>query len=1114
MHSAILAYLQYLRDISRKIVERTDFDKIFITNAKTRPTFTRQLFDLDSKISQANPLYSYLEQTTAYLEKNLDSRLFIGFGMIAGTCKKRRLAGPLLFAELIIDRVEEISAYEWQIDLSTLSLNYDLLSAITGNLQNEEDNQWSAELETELNLIEHFEKEINSLFGEGNFDINKIIDFSKKYFRQGYIKAVHINQTLYEFLSQYAELVFSRCRILLPAFHDIKPYEISYRLQDQIELYQLRSQPKKRLRPSVFEQDPVFISAVHTFVNKIPNQLSTYQALSTLYQKIAKEELEFENQILEGLLHNILSLQVENLKEITTPDSTTLIDDAFIKRYIPLSLNPSQKKAIEFAYHYPISYIQGPPGSGKSHTIVAILLSALVLGKTVLVTSQKEAALDVLKEKLEPLLSNTLFSQSLLYFNREAKKDLRTYYKKLIQLAKDKKELIFQTEALLKELKETEQKLESLFQKHIGLEKEIEDTLTQIHYYATQQEILNQHKRDFLTKFNLPSTQNLTIVPLADVERAKYLTQKFIAIEKQKVKNHLLHFHARRFKKALIEKLKADKNLLNAHFIEYAKSWVNLSIQLTEVLNAEAQIKADPNHLRFDLAKAKEEVEQVQLQFLRLLIQVKLLQALQQKDFVIELTKLEKMLYWNKPGVVAQKMQEINFHCLLEGLPLWAVDIRNLGQAFPIQANLFDLVVVDEASQVNLAEILPALYRGKRFCIVGDHLQLSLHSTGLNFQLSNKFDSYCWHKYKPAGLSYEDATLHALTVSQSSILDFIRSEANYFSVPTVLLNEHYRSMPALAQFTARFYQSEQNSLKVMTETPEKLNQYSFQAICVGSTRSENKYHIKEAQEVLRIVQELLQNTSYSIGIVSFLRSQCNYVEELLVNEISEEQWQKCDLIIGTPEELQGHERDVIIITPALDASCRHSVAHYQNPRRFNVATSRAKLFTYFIYGSLPDNFELFHQYLRHFEKIYSSKAIPGWQSQPVSVQVEIYHCTNQILVEFCQNHGLQLLYNGKSCGFEGLEWAIYSPASNQYALVLLEGINLQFPTRFNSCYVSDFIQKIEVLKRAGWKIHLVSYPHSYMQGELPSKDSLNWKNWQQKIYYSLSVLLGLRQPVS
>ena len=83
-------------------------------------------------------------------------------------------------------------------------------------------------------------------------------------------------------------------------------------------------------------------------------------------------------------------------------------------------------------------------------------------------------------------------------------------------------------------------------------------------------------------------------------------------------------------------------------------------------------------------------------------------------------------------------MNEIDFDKILDVMPFWTAEIRNLGQLFPLSTDQFDIVIVDEASQVNLAEILPVFYRAKRICIVGDHNQLSLKASGLNFSLSSR----------------------------------------------------------------------------------------------------------------------------------------------------------------------------------------------------------------------------------------------------------------------------------------------------------------------------------------------------------------------------------------
>ena len=124
--------------------------------------------------------------------------------------------------------------------------------------------------------------------------------------------------------------------------------------------------------------------------------------------------------------------------------------------------------------------------------------------------------------------------------------------------------------------------------------------------------------------------------------------------------------------------------------------------------------------------------------------------------FIIEkweqkMTELKKE---NRPEII---LEEIDFKKIIDVIPFWTAEIRHLGHLFPLTPDLFDLVIVDEASQVNLAEILPAFYRGKKLCIVGDHQQLSLKASGLNFSLGKNFDELTWEKYNRTLMRYQTA---------------------------------------------------------------------------------------------------------------------------------------------------------------------------------------------------------------------------------------------------------------------------------------------------------------------------------------------------------------------
>ena len=68
---------------------------------------------------------------------------------------------------------------------------------------------------------------------------------------------------------------------------------------------------------------------------------------------------------------------------------------------------------------------------------------------------------------------------------------------------------------------------------------------------------------------------------------------------------------------------------------------------------------------------------------------------------------------------------------MLKMFPVWGVTSLSTRTNFDLDRGLFDLVVVDEASQCDIASALPLLFRAKRAMIIGDGKQL-LHITTLS----------------------------------------------------------------------------------------------------------------------------------------------------------------------------------------------------------------------------------------------------------------------------------------------------------------------------------------------------------------------------------------------
>lgn len=67
----------------------------------------------------------------------------------------------------------------------------------------------------------------------------------------------------------------------------------------------------------------------------------------------------------------------------------------------PFGINASQLKAVEQAFASQISLIEGPPGTGKTQTILNIVANILLQGKTIAILSNNNAAVDNVYEKLQ-----------------------------------------------------------------------------------------------------------------------------------------------------------------------------------------------------------------------------------------------------------------------------------------------------------------------------------------------------------------------------------------------------------------------------------------------------------------------------------------------------------------------------------------------------------------------------------------------------------------------------------------------------------------------------------------------------------------------------------------
>ncbi len=163
----------------------------------------------------------------------------------------------------------------------------------------------------------------------------------------------------------------------------------------------------------------------HLVNNAILGRFSVYStALQKDYRAMGKAEK------LNSLVGELL-IDMENIDMFAETTEAEEVKKAE-KEVIPFSeqninyindLNSSQEKALFSVSTQDKLVIQGPPGTGKSQTITSLIADAVNKNKTVLMVSQKKAALDVIYSRLGHLSSFVVMLNDM--------KDKNTFYKQL-----------------------------------------------------------------------------------------------------------------------------------------------------------------------------------------------------------------------------------------------------------------------------------------------------------------------------------------------------------------------------------------------------------------------------------------------------------------------------------------------------------------------------------------------------------------------------------------------------------------------------------------------------------------------------------------------------------
>lgn len=257
---------------------------------------------------------------------------------------------------------------------------------------------------------------------------------------------------------------------------------------------------------------------------------------------------------------------------------------------------------------------------------------------------------------------------------------------------------------------------------------------------------------------------------------------------------------------------------------------------------------------------------------------------------------------------------EANLKKFLRIFPVVAttcISAHKLGEPAP----LFDMVIMDEASQCNTAMSLIPIVRGGSLMLVGDPQQLSpviLLDAKDNETLRRRYG--VTEEY-----DYIANSIYKVFLACDSISD------------EVLLRYHYRCHPKIIEFNNRKYYNRKLHI-----ASQPTNDKPLVYVEVPDNVSDEKN--VAPQEAHRIVAYVERHPEQKIGIITPFTKQKNYINTLLAARGI------ADTACGTVHAFQGDEKDVILFSLALTDRTRPQTYNWlkNNKELINVATSRAK----------------------------------------------------------------------------------------------------------------------------------------------------------------------------
>lgn len=711
--------------------------------------------------------------------------------------------------------------------------------------------------------------------------------------------------------------------------------------------------------------------------------------LSQIYSELNSKHLQVTgHSLLESFL---LNEPINNAIETVDVDSLLCVT----------KLDDSQKKAIAEALGARISVITGAPGTGKTQVIENLLANALMRGKKVLVASKNNKAVDNVKDRFDvidpsgyflrfgsrqviststlPAIERIITEIGRLEDNSDAYNSFITQYRRAVSSIQQGKQQLSRIAQLKNELSNLATKkanaqhtlqqvepehitrVDSIKQRNESMLPMVECSIDELNRCLSAIKTLDNNMTAKFTGFfgfwhRTFSVKKSAALLLNEVEQFPLSVKSFssksqyeLCSEMSDFKSHEVLFGQIRKWKDLVNKGLKLKQELSSEDNRYACEKRTAEQALSQIENEEQQKANDLNALNNALPTIQSSIEgckrwirENSLNMVASFIHHNKKKEGAVRSITAYKNYLPDQIPWKDDEYIRFTQQAKAF---LDAFTLCSVTSLSTKNAFPLTSELFDMVIIDEASQCDIASALPLIMRTKQLVVIGDPMQLK-HISAVKIEEEQAIK-------QKLGLAKRQYVKYAECSLYDYCKDYISNVTAGLSTP-YMLNYHYRCFPSIIGYSNdMFYGGVMGQrLEVKTDASRlKGNPQGIVLVNVVGRQVNDNVNINEAEakKVIELAVHAAQSyPDVSIGIVTPFRHQAEKINSMIPANYADR------IEANTVHKYQGDEKDIMIYSLVVTSNSPDRKIYWIDnsvPNLVNVAVTRAKS-TLYVVGNL------------------------------------------------------------------------------------------------------------------------------------------------------------------